>query len=177
MDLQFVDLDSARSGCCVVMAGGLCRTCGGHRSDTFEVVGAEVAQSAVAASGVVPAFQEFEDCHPCFGLGLKRTPVDEFVLEGGEKAFRHRVVKAVAWNPAGGFQGILESRSVRSVRSVRSAGAVADVIREHEWAAGGSESAGDRIGCEALANDGATGLAWPAKTSIPAGLSTVVEAA
>ena len=120
MDLQFVDLDSARSGCCVVMAGGLCRTCGGHRSDTFEVVGAEVAQSAVAASGVVPAFQEFEDCHPCFGLGLKRTPVDEFVLEGGEKAFRHRVVKAVAWNPAGGFQGILESRSVRSVRSVRS---------------------------------------------------------
>ena len=55
--------------------------------------------------------------------------------------------------------------------------AVADVIREHELAAGGSESAGDRIGCEALPNDGATGFAWPAKTFIPAGLSTVVEAA
>ena len=48
----------------------------------LEVVGAEVAQGGVTASGVVPALDEFEERHARLGLGLKGAPVDEFALHG-----------------------------------------------------------------------------------------------
>ena len=50
----------------------------------------------MAPACVVPAFQELEDSGARFGLGAKRAPVDELALEGGEEAFGHRVVEAIA---------------------------------------------------------------------------------
>ena len=81
MGVQVVDCDGTRFGHSIVMIVSRCRTCGAGRRGTFEVVGAEVAQSGMAASGVVPALDEFEDRHACFGLGAKRAPVDELAFE------------------------------------------------------------------------------------------------
>src|SRR3990172_2721081 len=45
---------------------------------------------------VVPAFEPFEHRHFGFGLGLEAAAVEHFALQGGEEAFRHRVVVRIA---------------------------------------------------------------------------------
>jgi hypothetical protein len=45
---------------------------------------------------VVPALDEVEDRDTGVGVRPEGTAIDEFALEGGEEAFTHRVVVAVA---------------------------------------------------------------------------------
>jgi len=45
---------------------------------------------------VVETLDEFEDGHPSLGLSAELIAIEQFALEGGEEAFGHGVVEAVA---------------------------------------------------------------------------------
>ena len=73
---------------------------GAHRASraraAFELVGAQVPQRGVQSVGVVPGFEEREDGHARFAMGVKRTPLQQLAFECGEQALGHRIVVAVA---------------------------------------------------------------------------------
>ena len=62
----------------------------------FVSEGGFVAQSRMSSMGVVPSFDESEDCHSSFYLVTETTAVEEFAFEGGKEAFAQGVVKAVS---------------------------------------------------------------------------------
>jgi hypothetical protein len=46
--------------------------------------------------GVVPAFDELEDCHAGLDLGFEAAAVEQFTFERGEETLAHRVIEAIA---------------------------------------------------------------------------------
>ena len=51
--------------------------------------------------GVVPAFDELEDCQLCLGMRTESISNDEFVFQRGEEALTHRVIVAMSALPLG----------------------------------------------------------------------------
>src|ERR1700726_5054892 len=50
----------------------------------------------MAAMGVVPPLDEFEDGHARFYLGFEAAAVEQFPFERGEETLAHRVIEAIA---------------------------------------------------------------------------------
>ena len=50
----------------------------------------------MAALGIVPAFDELEDCHARFDLSFEAAAVEQFRFEGGKETLAHRVIEAIA---------------------------------------------------------------------------------
>ena len=100
MDVRLGDQEDDRVGL-LVRATVAPRTRPSRRN-ALKVVGAQVAQGGVPASGVVPALDELEDGHACLGLGVERLPLDQLALQGGEEALGHGVVVAIPGRPGGG---------------------------------------------------------------------------
>src|SRR5258708_21712685 len=48
------------------------------------------------AMGIVPAFDELEDCHAGLDLGFEAAAVEQFAFERGEETLAHRVIEAIA---------------------------------------------------------------------------------
>src|SRR5712692_10597301 len=46
--------------------------------------------------GVIPAFDEIEDCHAGLDLGFETAAVEQFAFERGKETFAHRVIEAIA---------------------------------------------------------------------------------
>jgi hypothetical protein len=51
----------------------------------------------MAAMRVIPSFNELEDSHACFDLGLETALVKELAVEGGKETLAHGAVEAVAY--------------------------------------------------------------------------------
>src|ERR1700734_907907 len=50
----------------------------------------------MAATRVIPPFNEFEDRHAGFDLSFEMTAIEQLAFEGGEETFAHGVVEAIA---------------------------------------------------------------------------------
>ena len=50
----------------------------------------------MTAMGIVPAFDELEDCHAGLDLGFEAAAVEQFAFERGKEALAHRVIEAIA---------------------------------------------------------------------------------
>lgn len=46
--------------------------------------------------GIVPAFDELEDCHAGLALGFEAAAVEQFAFERSKEALAHRVIEATA---------------------------------------------------------------------------------
>src|SRR6202171_1532668 len=55
-----------------------------------------IVERRMAPMGIIPPFNEVEDCHAGLSLGLEAAAVEEFAFEGGKKTFAHGVVETVA---------------------------------------------------------------------------------
>ena len=50
----------------------------------------------MAAMRVIPALNEFKDCHAGFDLSFEVMAIEQFAFEGGKEAFAHGVVETIA---------------------------------------------------------------------------------
>ena len=50
----------------------------------------------MAAMGIVPTLDEFEDGHARFYLGFEAAAVEQFTFERGKETLAHRVIEAIA---------------------------------------------------------------------------------
>src|ERR1700681_1692104 len=50
----------------------------------------------MAAMGIVPTLDEFEDGHARFYLGFEAAAVEQLTFERGEETLAHRVIEAIA---------------------------------------------------------------------------------
>jgi hypothetical protein len=55
-----------------------------------------IAERGVATMGIVPALDEVKDRHPCLNPSFETAALEQLAFQGGEKAFRHRVVETIA---------------------------------------------------------------------------------
>ncbi len=72
----------------------------------------------MAAMGVVPAFDELEDCHAGLGLGFEAAAVEQFTFERGEETLAHRVIEAIADRAHRGSHAGLAAALAEGERSV-----------------------------------------------------------
>jgi hypothetical protein len=56
----------------------------------------------MAAMGVVPTLEEFEDGHARFNLGFEAAAVERFTFERGEETLAHRVIEQSPTEPIEG---------------------------------------------------------------------------
>src|SRR5712692_8736609 len=77
-----------------------------------------IVERRVAAMGVVPAFDELEDCHAGLDLGFEAAAVEQFTFERGEEALAHRVIEAIADGAHRGSHAGLTAALAEGDRSV-----------------------------------------------------------
>ena len=56
----------------------------------------------MAPSRIVPALDELEDGHPCFGMRPEPPALEQLAFEGREEALAHRIVVAIPDRSGGG---------------------------------------------------------------------------
>src|SRR5229473_954222 len=77
-----------------------------------------IVERRVAAMGVVPAFDELEDCHAGLALGFEAAAVEQFTFERGKEALAHRVIEAIADGARRGSHAGLAAALAEGERSV-----------------------------------------------------------
>jgi hypothetical protein len=68
----------------------------------FILHGGKIVEPGVTAMRVVPGFDEREDSHSCFDLGLEPASVEEYAFQNGEEALAQGVVEAITTDPVEG---------------------------------------------------------------------------
>jgi transposase len=61
------------------------------------IVDRRIVERGVAAMGVIPRFDELEDCHAGLDLGLEAATVEQFTFERSEETFAHRVIETISY--------------------------------------------------------------------------------
>ena len=72
----------------------------------------------MTAMGIVPAFDELEDCHAGLDLGFEAAAVEQFAFERGKEALAHRVIEAIADGAHRGSHAGLAAALAEGDRSV-----------------------------------------------------------